>query len=918
MNEEIHNIDEWEVLTPNGWSDFSGVKKVIKNKYIKIIFDSGNHLICSENHKIKLSDGKFVYASKIKKNDVLSTKDKVLSKQTFSKQIELYDLLNVEKENEYYTNRIVSHNCAYIEAIEEMWIAGYPSLSLGGDAILLSTPDLEGSWFHKKVEKSKKNEFDDDGKSKFVLSEMPWYLRPDFDEKWKEDTLENLSEAEFEREHNCQFGFTGKTAVNQKKLKTNYQEKTLTKEYTENYSGLLKVFNPPTDGIKYVLGCLPPGEKILTNFGPKNVEDIDLNDKLIDENGDFTNIKNKQIYYANNIDIYEIKIDNTYRTTSFTDEHPILVSSPTLYRNYKKNHKTYKFNERYWDFNFKFKKVKDVSVGDWIKVPNIYIREIDNNLDCYWNQLTDNIRYDFLISSPLQNIDFWWFIGYWLGDGWLGNYYKNSYSVSLVFNKQETYYLEKAISIIKKLFDRCPSIIERDTTFTIVFNSKQLYSFIVQNFGQYSYGKKISEWVKYIKKEYKTELLKGYFDSDGCWVKVTKNTKTINSKISYVSINLDLLESIQDILFSIGLISSLHKLRNEKVKIIGKNKSKKQSNTKRCYALNLHNHDSLKLIKLWNDTEDIKLKKFDLNAFDDINKRIISSCHFGESNKFIYFKIKNINKYKFTGNVYNFECDSHTYMAHHITTHNCDVARGDGNDFSTLQILEFPTGKQMAEYKGQLQTEVFASHISEIAHLYNEALVVIENKESGWAVLKDIINICGYKNIYYSKKGAVFNEYINPDNPAYRLSGLIGDDLVPGFTTSNVTRPLILNEFAVAVEHGKIDFYSKDLYSEILTWSWKNGRLDHATGSHDDLIIAYAIGLFIIQKLKTTEKLDDQFNNIADQFMQMNIENRKEQNQLKSIFTQFKRNAEQQYNIVLGHEKSNLYDMFFEHKKKNK
>jgi len=38
----------------------------------------------------------------------------------------------------------------------------------------------------------------------------------------------------------------------------------------------------------------------------------------------------------------------------------------------------------------------------------------------------------------------------------------------------------------------------------------------------------------------------------------------------------------------------------------------------------------------------------------------------------ILLKIENIDKSLYTGTVYNFECDTHTYMCRNILTHNCD------------------------------------------------------------------------------------------------------------------------------------------------------------------------------------------------------------------------------------------------------
>ena len=71
-------------------------------------------------------------------------------------------------------------------------------------------------------------------------------------------------------------------------------------------------------------------------------------------------------------------------------------------------------------------------------------------------------------------------------------------------------------------------------------------------FGKYANGKFIPEWVKYIPHEYKVSFLCGYLDTDGCCYAV--NGKKLYT-IEYTSCNLKLLESVQDILFSIGIFN---------------------------------------------------------------------------------------------------------------------------------------------------------------------------------------------------------------------------------------------------------------------------------------------------------------------------------------------------------------------------
>lgn len=589
--------------------------------------------------------------------------------------------------------------------------------------------------------------------------------------------------------------------------------------------GQMWQWKDPIQGHRYILGCLPPGETVLTDDGLLSVENVDIKHRLVDENGNYAKIINKQIYNVVDEDIYEIGVDNTFRTTKFTKEHPILISSSKLKRNWKRHDPNIEFKKRFWDFEFSYKKVSEALINDWIKVPNIYKKDLEININDKWNN-DINVRNDFLIDSPLSNKEFWWFMGLWLGDGWIGKN-KYSYSITICFNKKEYYYLEKCKEVIKLLFNRYPSIVEREKTFDLTFNSKELYYFILENFGQYSYGKKISEWVKFIPNEFKKEIVKGYFDSDGCWLKTTKNKK-INSKISFTSINLELLEGIQDILFSLGIISCLNKLRDasNNHEICGK-----LSETKITYSLNLANYDSLQLIELLNDINDIKLNKFKITEFTNINNRIISSCHFDDTKDFIYFRIKKICKSKYSGNVYNFETESHTFMSHHITTHNCDVSRGDSEDYSAINIIDFDDREQVLEYIGKIPPDDLASIAYKWGTIYQAFIVIDITGGMGIATARKLQEM-NYKNL--------FIDGINTQNIWEYDTKMM--EKIPGISFNN-KRTQIVAAFEEQIRHGFL-IRSVRLTNEMNTFVFLNGKPDHMKGTHDDSIMSIAMAMY--------------------------------------------------------------------------
>jgi hypothetical protein len=167
-----------------------------------------------------------------------------------------------------------------------------------------------------------------------------------------------------------------------------------------------------------------------------------------------------------------------------------------------------------------------------------------------------------------------------------------------------------------------------------------------------------------------------------------------------------------------------------------------------------------------------------------------------------------------------------------------DVARGDGKDFSTFHVIDIATNIQVAEFKGQLPTREFGFLLVSIATEYNNALLVIENASIGWATIEAVIER-GYRNLYHSPKSdqltaeSYLKTYENDSN------------MVPGFTMSMRTRPLVVNKFREFVGDKSVTIRSKRLLEEMKVFVWKNGRPEAQTGYNDDLVMPFGIGMFL-------------------------------------------------------------------------
>jgi hypothetical protein len=167
-----------------------------------------------------------------------------------------------------------------------------------------------------------------------------------------------------------------------------------------------------------------------------------------------------------------------------------------------------------------------------------------------------------------------------------------------------------------------------------------------------------------------------------------------------------------------------------------------------------------------------------------------------------------------------------------------DVARGDGKDYSGCHIIDIEANVQVAEYKGQLPPKEFGYFLVGLASEYNNAMLVVENANIGWSTLDSIIER-GYRNLYHSPKSDQFTS----DSYLRVYEG--NSEMVPGFTMSLRTRPLIINKFREFVSDRAVTIRSKRLLEEMKVFIWKNGRAEAQGGYNDDLVMSFGIGMFL-------------------------------------------------------------------------
>ena len=149
--------------------------------------------------------------------------------------------------------------------------------------------------------------------------------------------------------------------------------------------------------------------------------------------------------------------------------------------------------------------------------------------------------------------------------------------------------------------------------------------------------------------------------------------------------------------------------------------------------------------------------------------------------------------------------------------------------------------EQVAEYKGQLGTTEFGNFLIELATKYNDALLVVENNNIGWATLQTIIDR-GYENLFYQEKNHLVVDEDNKHTNRYRS---IDKNKIPGFTTTMKTKPLIVAKMEEYTREKMVKLKSTRLIDELFVFIYKNSKTEALDGYNDDLVMSYSILLWI-------------------------------------------------------------------------
>lgn len=682
---------------------------------------------------------------------------------------------------------LICDEFAFIEYAEAIWTSAQMTLATGGKCIILSTPNGTANTFHDLWVAA------EEGSNGFNTINLPWYLHPDRDQNWRDDQDKKLGKRNAAQE--C---FDGET-------------------------------------------------KVLTKYGYVNIKDILIGDLVYTHTGRLEPVVNVMSHLSKDyLELYTNK--NRLKKSFVTKNHPFLTID-----GWKNANDLDKKDTLVNLPKFTLEEKYTFSLYDIINPRHFKKVLLEGKNKFYIKDRKHKKEYNSIVKLDK---DTGYLIGLYLAEG-SRTRLRVTYSCNA--QKELENWSKDILTIIQNSFGNL-EVKKRVTGSNTgqISISSEVYSQFIEYFvdGFNSRTKKLSKnFYENLNFEFIKGVLSGYLTGDGCLLAEYKKSVTSVSK---------------DLIYDIKFLSEL-------LNISGVSIRKARSGGKSIIENRVVNIS---------DSYELSYKKTKDRDFSiDLLLNIVSNtrCYLSE-----------IEKEEIL--VYNLEVDTdHTYITEHGVVHNCDCdflssghtvidadilneydkktkdpiekrgiggdlwiwaypdplkdyiviqdpARGDGEDNSGLQVIDVETCEQVAEYRGKIDTQTFGRMGVAVATEYNNALLIIDNKNIGWSTVQVAID-SGYKNLYYSYKNDPYLDENIHLRKNYDMKNK--EDMVPGLTSSTKLRPVFISKLVMYFEDRTPIIYSKRFLNELRAFIWLDGKPQAQRGKNDDLVMCWAMGMYI-------------------------------------------------------------------------
>ena len=507
---EQFNSSQWEVETPSGWQDFSGIAKTIEYDEWIVTTESGKYLICADKHIFIDKNWNQVFCEDLVVGDEIQTSEgieKISSIEITETKSNMYDLVDVNGGNIYYTNDIVSHNTTTVTS----YILHY----------ILFNDNVNIAILANKAQTAKEIL----GKLQLAYENLP---------KWMQHGVKIWNKASLELDNGSKIIAASTSASAVRGGAYNilvldefaFIQNNIAEEF---FSSVYPTITSGKNTKVIIISCVSKDTYLLTNSGYKKIE------SFIDptKNGAYQvpnyNIMGKDKFYTSDVIVNNKKsptniIKTRYETLECSQEH-----------------KLWAFDGERYDFI----ESKNLKVGDYISIR--YNQQVFGNQDYIgFNPKKGKSSNTFSCENITEDIAY--FIGLYVAEGYardiVSKTTKNIIGGQVVITCGDD---------ISSSLDKLNIKYTNTDNIHYIINSKHLVDFIKElgfDIKNKSPKKVLPEKVLSWSKANITALLRGMFDGDG--------GIDIKGRVKYTSTSRELIRQVQLLLANLGILGSVY------------------------------------------------------------------------------------------------------------------------------------------------------------------------------------------------------------------------------------------------------------------------------------------------------------------------------------------------------------------------
>lgn len=143
---------------------------------------------------------------------------------------------------------LIVDEAAFIRDFEDIWTGLYPTLSTGGSAIIISTPNGVGGMYYKLWTDGVAQQ------NEFKTTNLPWWVHPEHDQEWFNKETRNLPKRKVAQEFLCDFISSGETFLQPTEM--DYLRDLIDQPVRkEGIANGVWIWSDPKPGRKYVISA---------------------------------------------------------------------------------------------------------------------------------------------------------------------------------------------------------------------------------------------------------------------------------------------------------------------------------------------------------------------------------------------------------------------------------------------------------------------------------------------------------------------------------------------------------------------------------------------------------------------------------------------------------------------------------------